>query len=137
MHWDDLEKAGEDEHQALLRIAKHTDRYLGSMPSRNMKAVVRLEIFTKDGFRGPGDVLGPELIPGDDRRITQKPGIRKSDRQKRDGFRDHPWWEQSHIQNRISTLVQRCARIWDTDPRIVAIQVGTFGKYVCERSTAY
>lgn len=115
VHWDELEAPGESEASALDRIRACTERYLGSMPARNMKAVPRLEVFTKDGVHIPADLPLLEAVTVD--------GVCKA------GDREHPWWERPDVQSRLLTLVRRLGEVWDDDPRIAAVQVGTQGKY--------
>lgn len=112
VHWDEIENPADDEAAALQRIKDYTDRHLGSMPARNMKALPRVEIYTKAGLRVPAG--SPEL-----REVTVDGVLKRGDR-------DHPWWETEAVLSRILRLVSRLGKVWDNDPRIAAVQVGSF-----------
>lgn len=94
-----------------------TEKYLGCMPLRNMKAIPRLEVFTKDGPKVPRDL--PPIS-----KYTDEDGTFKN------GDRDHPWWELPEVRFRVGRLIRRLGLVWDNDPRVAAVQFGTFGKCV-------
>jgi hypothetical protein len=80
-----------------------------------MKAIPRLEIYTKDGLRAPADspLLGP---------VTANGEMKKGDS-------DHPRWENPIVKSRIERLIRRLGLVCDNDRRIVSVMVGTQGKY--------
>lgn len=109
VHWDEIEAPGDDENAAIQRIKNYTDRHLSSMPARNMKAIPRLEIYTKEGPKTPNDLQPPQEIAVN--------GVSKR------GDREHPWWEEPAVSSRLFRLIRRLGIVWDDDPRIAAVQV--------------
>lgn len=102
----------DNETLAIERIREVTNRYLSAMPSRNMKALPRLEVFTKDGFKGPKDLPEVEEI--------------EVDGETKNGDREHPWWEDEIVQRRVERIIRRIGVVWDEDPRVAAVQVRAF-----------
>lgn len=111
--WEELESGIGWEHNnetlALARIREVTDRYLSAMPSRNMKALPRLEVFTKEGYKGPSDLPPVEEVEIDGETLN--------------GDRQHPWWENVVVKKRVERIIRRLGIVWDTDPRVAAVQV--------------
>jgi hypothetical protein len=109
VQWSVLESSDPAEHnddgRALDRIRSETDRFLRTMPGRNMKAIPRIELRTKNGDRIPSDL--PPLSAD----------------------RESPFYIDPVVRARIIRLIRRCGQVWNGDGRVAAVQVGIVGKY--------
>ncbi len=100
--WDTVETKASDGTD-LLR--KEADRVLADFPDKNMKAIVRLALYSKRGSELP-EGLPPLNNP-----------------------RACDWYLRPEVKARIERLIEKAAEAWDQDPRVAYIEMGVVSKY--------